>query len=59
MFKGTKTIGTKDYAKDTEILAQQDAIRTQMEKEYTLLREAKRRGEITGEIYDPANMTRA
>jgi predicted Zn-dependent peptidase len=57
MFKGTKTIGTKDYAKDAEILAQQDAIRAQMEKEYTLLRERKRHGEITGDIYDPANMT--
>ncbi|HLE60132.1 MAG TPA: pitrilysin family protein, partial [Thermoanaerobaculaceae bacterium] len=57
MFKGTKAIGTKDYAKDAEILAQQDAIRAEMEKEYTLLREVQRRGEISGEIYDPANMT--
>jgi len=57
MFKGTKTIGTKDYAKDTEIRAQQDAIRGEMEKEYALLRERQRRGEISGEIYDPANMT--
>ncbi|OFV80142.1 MAG: hypothetical protein A2Y78_15265 [Acidobacteria bacterium RBG_13_68_16] len=57
MFKGTKTIGTKDYAKDTEIRAQQDAIRAEMEEEYALLRERQRRGEIAGEIYDPANMT--
>ena len=57
MFKGTKTIGTKDYAKDAEIRAQQDAIRAEMEKEYTLLREMQRRGEMSGEIYDPANMT--
>jgi predicted Zn-dependent peptidase len=57
MFKGTKTIGTKDYGKDTEILARQDAVRAEMEKEYALLREKARRGEITGEIYDPANMT--
>jgi predicted Zn-dependent peptidase len=57
MFKGTKVIGTKDYAKDAEILAQQDAIRAEMEKEYSLLREMKRRGEISGDIYDPANMT--
>jgi predicted Zn-dependent peptidase len=57
MFKGTKAIGTKDYVKDAEILARQDAIRAEMEKEYTLLREKQRRGEIAGEIYDPANMT--
>jgi predicted Zn-dependent peptidase len=57
MFKGTKAIGTRDFAKDAEILAGQDAIRAEMEREYTLLREKQRRGEITGEIYDPANMT--
>jgi predicted Zn-dependent peptidase len=57
MFKGTKAIGTKDFAKDAEILAQQDVIRAEMEKEYTVLREKQRRGEITGEIYDSANMT--
>jgi predicted Zn-dependent peptidase len=57
MFKGTKTIGVKDYAKDAEILAEQDAIHAEMEKEYTLLREKLRRGEISGSIYDPANMT--
>jgi predicted Zn-dependent peptidase len=57
MFKGTKTIGTTDYAKDAAILAQQDAIRAEMEKEYTVLREKARRGEISGDIYDPANMT--
>jgi predicted Zn-dependent peptidase len=57
MFKGTKTIGTTDYAKDAEILARQDAIRAEMEKEYALLREMARRGEISADIYDPANMT--
>ncbi len=57
MFKGTKTIGTKDYKKDARILAQQDALRGQMETEYTLLRAKLRRGEISGNIYDPANMT--
>ncbi len=57
MFKGTKTIGTSDYAKDAEIMASQDAVRAEMEKEYTLLREKLRRGEISGNIYDPANMT--
>ncbi len=57
MFKGTKTIGTKDYEKDREILARQDAVRAEMEKEYSLLREKLRKGEISGSIYDPENAT--
>ncbi len=57
MFKGTKTIGTNDYGKDAQILAQQDAVRAQMETEYSLLRAKARRGEISGNIYDPSNMT--
>ena len=57
MFKGTKTIGTKDSVKDAEVRARQDAIRGEMEKEYSLLREKLRRGEITDTIYDPVNMT--
>ncbi len=57
MFKGTRTIGTSDFTKDAAVLAQQDAIRGEMEKEYTVLREKVRRGEVKGNIYDPANMT--
>jgi hypothetical protein len=57
MFKGTRTIGTKDFARDQEIRRQQDALRAEMEKEYTLLREKQRRGEVSGNIYDPENMT--
>jgi predicted Zn-dependent peptidase len=57
MFKGTKTIGTSDYAKDQEILKEQDEIRGEMEQEYSKLREELRRGEISGSIYDPANRT--
>ena len=57
MFKGTKAIGVKDYAKDAAILAEQDGVHAEMEKEYALLREKLRRGEITGNIYDPGNMT--
>ncbi len=57
MFKGTKTIGTKDYEKDKEILARQDAVRKEMAKEYSRLREMVRRGEISGSIYDPENAT--
>jgi predicted Zn-dependent peptidase len=57
MFKGTKTIGTKDYARDAEIMREQDAVRGEMEKEYAILRRKLRRGEISGNIYDPENMT--
>jgi predicted Zn-dependent peptidase len=57
MFKGTKTIGTTDYEKGAQIMAKQDAVRAEMEKEYTLLREKLRRGEISGTIYDPENRT--
>ncbi len=57
MFKGTRTIGTTDAAKELEIMARLDEVRTQMEAEYTALREAKRRGEVEGSIYDPENRT--
>lgn len=57
MFKGTKTIGTKDFEKDKVILAKQDAIRQEMAKEYSLLRDKLRKGEISGSIYDPENAT--
>lgn len=57
MFKGTKTIGTKDYEKDKAILEQQDKVRKAMEAEYSLLRVKLRKGEISGSIYDPENAT--
>ncbi len=57
MFKGTKTIGTKDYEKGMEIQRQQDAIFAEMEKEYSLLRKKLLLGEISGSIYDPDNRT--
>ena len=57
MFKGTKTIGVKNYEKALEVQKEQDAIRAQMEEEYSALREKLRKGEISGNIYDPENMT--
>ena len=38
-------------------MAHLDAIRVEMEAEYELMREAKRRGDITGSIYLPENQT--
>jgi predicted Zn-dependent peptidase len=46
MFKGTETIGTKDYKKDLAILAEQETVRDQMREEEAKMRAAFRRGEI-------------
>ncbi len=46
MFKGTETIGTKDYKKDLEILAEQEQVRDEMREEEAKMRAAFRRGEI-------------
>ena len=59
MFKGSQTIGTTDAAKELEIMDRLDAIRAQMEIEYSKMREAKRRGEVQGSIYLPENRTPA
>lgn len=57
MFKGTTTIGTQDIAAEREIMAELDRIRTEMEAEYEVLRDAKRRGQIEGSIYAPEVQT--
>jgi len=57
MFKGSSTIGTSDFEAEKEILEQLDAVREQMEVEYSNLRAAKRRGEVEGSIYLPDNET--
>ena len=46
MFKGTETIGTKDYEKDLQILAEQEKVRDEMRVEEAKMRAAYRRGEI-------------
>jgi predicted Zn-dependent peptidase len=50
MFKGTPTIGTKDYQKDLEIIKRQEQIRDQMREEERKVRAQFRRGKID----DPA-----
>jgi predicted Zn-dependent peptidase len=57
MFKGSRTIGTSNYENEAEIIAQLDAVRLEMDAEYELMREAKRRGEIEDSIYLPENQT--
>ena len=56
MFKGTPTIGTKDYEKDQEIIAEQERVRDLMRKEEAKMRAAYRRGEID-DILKPENQT--
>ena len=56
MFKGTETIGTKDYKKDLEILAEQEKVRDEMREEEAKMRAAFRRGEID-DLLKPENKT--
>jgi predicted Zn-dependent peptidase len=54
MFKGTPTIGTKDYQKDLEIIAEQERVRDLMREEERKMRAAWRRGEID-DLLKPEN----
>src|ERR1051325_11249103 len=56
MFKGTPTIGTKDYKADQKIIAEQETIREQMRKEEAIMRAEYRRGEID-DLLKPENKT--
>ena len=56
MFKGTPTIGTKNYQKDLEIIAAQERVRDEMRQEDRKMRAAYRRGEID-DLLKPENKT--
>ena len=56
MFKGTPTIGTKDYQKDLEIIAAQERVRDEMRQQDRKMRAAYRRGEID-DLLKPENKT--
>ena len=56
MFKGTPTIGTKNYKNDLKIIAEQERIRAEMRKEEEKMRAAYRRGEID-DLHKPENKT--
>ena len=56
MFKGTPTLGTKDYKKDLEIIAEQERIRDLMRAEEAKLRAAYRKGDID-DPFKPENRT--
>lgn len=44
MFKGTPTLGTKDAARDLELIAEQERVRDQMRKEEAIMRQELREG---------------
>jgi predicted Zn-dependent peptidase len=56
MFKGTPTLGTKDYAKDQQIIADQERVRGQMRQEEANMRTLWRRGEIA-DLQNPDTWT--
>src|SRR5262245_57451513 len=56
MFKGTPTIGTKDYKKDLAIIAAQERIRDQMRQEERKMRAEYRHG-VIDDILKPENKT--
>ncbi len=56
MFKGTRTIGTRDAKRDGELNDLQDKIQVGIREEMAILRERQRRGEITN-MMDPKART--
>jgi predicted Zn-dependent peptidase len=56
MFKGTRTIGTKDAARDEALIAEQEKVREAMRLEMALMRESLRRGEIQ-DLQSPESRT--
>jgi predicted Zn-dependent peptidase len=56
MFKGTPTIGTKDYKKDLEIIAAQERVRDEMRLEERKMRVEYRHGAID-DLLKPENKT--
>ncbi len=56
MFKGTPTIGTKDYKQDVAIIAEQEKVRDEIRQEEAKMRAAYRRGEID-DLLKPENKT--
>src|SRR6058998_3022376 len=56
MFKGTPTIGTKNYKEDLEIIAEQERIRDEIRLEEKKMRVAYRHGDID-DLLKPENKT--
>ena len=56
MFKGTKTLGSKDPKRDLEIIEEQEKLRGEMRAEESKMRAAWRRGEVD-DLMKPENKT--
>src|SRR4051812_6361683 len=56
MFKGTPTVGTKNYKKDIEIIAEQEKVREEMRQEESRMRQDYRQGKID-DLLKPENKT--
>ena len=56
MFKGTKTIGTRDARRDAALNDRQDEVQARIREEMSVLREKQRRGEIA-DMMDPKART--
>jgi predicted Zn-dependent peptidase len=56
MFKGTRTIGTKNLAEDLRLIEEQEKVREAMRDELKVMRERLRRGEIQ-DLTLPENQT--
>jgi predicted Zn-dependent peptidase len=56
MFKGTPTIGTKDYKEDLRIITEQERVRDEMRAEERTMRALYRKGEID-DVMKPENWT--
>ena len=56
MFKGTQTIGTKNYPRDLEIIAAQERVRDQMRQEERKMRADYRLGKIN-DLLQPESKT--
>ncbi len=46
MFKGSHAIGTRDYAKDERLIAEQERVQDQIREELSKMRAAERRGDL-------------
>ncbi|HKQ57606.1 MAG TPA: pitrilysin family protein [Candidatus Eisenbacteria bacterium] len=46
MFKGSHTIGTRDYAKDEQLILEQERVQDQIREELSAMRAAERRGDL-------------
>jgi predicted Zn-dependent peptidase len=56
MFKGTPTLGTKDFKQDLAVIAEQEQVRAEIRREEARLRAAYRRGEVD-DLLKPENRT--